>query len=44
MIVSTAYILVLHFVEVTHLYPQAVIHICHGVMNLIHLYREDEVG
>jgi hypothetical protein len=33
MTVSTASILVLHSVEVAHLYPQAVLPICQGVMN-----------
>jgi hypothetical protein len=31
MTVSTADILVLHYVEVAHLYPQVVSPICHGV-------------
>jgi hypothetical protein len=36
---STTDIPVLHSIEIAHLYPQAVIPICHGVMNPIHLYR-----
>jgi hypothetical protein len=33
-----------YIAEVTHLYPQAVIPICHRVMNHIHLYQGGEVG
>jgi hypothetical protein len=44
MTVSMADILVLHFSEVSHLYPQVVSPICQGVSNPIHLYRGDEVG
>jgi hypothetical protein len=43
MTVSTTNILVLHYAEVTHLYPQVVLPIFHGVMNPIHLYRGGEV-
>jgi hypothetical protein len=35
---------ILHFVEVAHLYPQVVIPICQGVMNLIHLFQGDKAG
>jgi hypothetical protein len=38
MTVSTVDISVLHSAEVVHLYPQVVIHICHGVMNPTHLF------
>jgi hypothetical protein len=44
MTVSTTDILVLHSVEVAHLYPQVVLPICHGVMNPIHLYLGEEAG
>jgi hypothetical protein len=44
MIVSTADIPVSHIAEVAHLYPQAVLPICHGVMNHIQLYRGGEAG
>jgi nitrogen fixation/metabolism regulation signal transduction histidine kinase len=44
MIVSTDDIPVLHYAEVTHLYPQVVLRICHEVMNPIHLYRGEEAG
>jgi hypothetical protein len=44
MTVSTADIPVLHSGEVVHLYPQVMLPICHGVMNLIHLYRGDKAG
>jgi hypothetical protein len=40
----TADILVLHSIEVAHLYPQVVLPIFHGVMNPIHLYQGDKVG
>jgi hypothetical protein len=39
MTVSTADIPVLHSTEAAHIYPKVVLPICHGVMNLIHLYR-----
>jgi hypothetical protein len=42
MTVSTAIIPVLHSAEVAHLYPQVMLPICQGVMNLIHLYRGGE--
>jgi hypothetical protein len=42
MTVITASISVLHSAEVAHLYPQAVLPICHGVMNPIHLYQGSE--
>jgi hypothetical protein len=42
MTVSMVDIPVLHPTEVTHIYPQAVIPIYHGVMIPIHLYREGE--
>jgi hypothetical protein len=38
MTVSTVDIVVLHYAEVAHLYPQVVLLICHAVMNPIHLY------
>jgi hypothetical protein len=44
MTMSTADLAVLHSAEVTHLYPQVVLPICHGVMNLIHLYKGSEAG
>jgi hypothetical protein len=44
MTMSTTDISVLHSVEVAHIYSQVVIHIYHGVMNLIHLYKGDETG
>ena len=44
MTVSTASIPVLHSAEVAHLYPQAVLPICQGVMNPIHLYQGSEAG
>jgi hypothetical protein len=44
MAVSTTDILVLQSSEVVHLYPQVVLPICHGVMNLIHLYQGSETG
>nr|ACN30567.1 unknown [Zea mays] len=44
MTVSTADIPVLHYVEVAHLYPQVMLHICQGVMSPIHLYQGSEVG
>jgi hypothetical protein len=44
MTVSTASILVLHSVEVAHLYPQVMLPISQGVMNLIHLYQGGEAG
>jgi hypothetical protein len=44
MTVSMADIPVLHSTEVAHLYTQVVLPICHGFMNPIHLYRENEVG
>jgi hypothetical protein len=31
-----------HTAEVAHIYPQAVLPICQGVSNPIHLYRGDE--
>jgi hypothetical protein len=42
--VSMTDIPVLHSAWVAHLYPQFVLNIYHRVMNLIHLYREDEAG
>jgi hypothetical protein len=42
MTVSTVDIPVLQFIEVAYLYPQVVLPICHGVMNLIHLHQGDE--
>jgi hypothetical protein len=44
MTVSTADIPVLHSADVAHLYPQVMLHICHGVMNPIHLYQGSETG
>jgi hypothetical protein len=44
MSVSTTDIPVLHSVKVAHLYPQVVLLICQGVMNLIHLYQGSEAG
>jgi hypothetical protein len=44
MTVSTANIPVLHSAEVAHLYPQVMLPICEGVMNLIHLYQGGEAG
>jgi hypothetical protein len=44
MTVSTASIPVLHSAEVAHLYPQVMLPICQGVMNLIHLYQGNEAG
>jgi hypothetical protein len=44
MTVSTADIPVLHYAEVAHLYTQVVLPICHGVMNLLYLYRGGEAG
>jgi hypothetical protein len=44
MTVSTADILVLHSVEVAHLYPQVLLPICQGVMNPIHLYQGGDAG
>jgi hypothetical protein len=44
MTVSTADILVLHSVDVAHLYPQVMLPICQGVMNPIHLYQGGEAG
>jgi hypothetical protein len=44
MTVSMADIPVLHCAEVAHLYPQVVLPICHGVMNLIHLYQGSVAG
>jgi hypothetical protein len=42
--VSMTDIPVLHYIEIVHLYPQAVLPICQGVSNLIHLYLGDEAG
>jgi hypothetical protein len=39
MTMSTTSIPVLHSAEVAHLYPQVMLPICQGVMNLIHLYQ-----
>jgi hypothetical protein len=44
MTVSTADIVILHSIEVAHLYPQVVLPICQGVMNLIHLYQGSKAG
>jgi hypothetical protein len=44
MTVSTASIPVLYSAEVAHLYPQVMLPIYQGVMNLIHLYQGSEVG
>jgi hypothetical protein len=44
MTVSTADIPILHSLEVAHLYPQVMLPICQGVMNLIHLYKESDAG
>jgi hypothetical protein len=44
MTVSTTDIPVLHSVEVVHLYPQVMLPIFQGVMNLIHLYQGGEAG
>jgi hypothetical protein len=44
MTVSMADIPVSHSAEVAHLYPQVVLPIYQGVMNLIHLYRGGEAG
>jgi hypothetical protein len=42
--VSTTDMPVLHSIEVVLLYTQVVIPICHGVINLIHLYLGGEAG
>jgi hypothetical protein len=42
--VSTADILVSHSIEVTHIYSQVMIPICHVVINLIHLFQGGETG
>jgi hypothetical protein len=42
MTVSTTSIPALHSAEVAHLYPQVMLPICQGVMNLIHLYQGSE--
>jgi hypothetical protein len=44
MTVSAADIPVLHSAEVAHLYPQVMLPICQGVMNLINLYQGGETG
>jgi hypothetical protein len=44
MVVSTTSIPVLRSTEVAHLYAQAVLPICHGVINPIHLYQGSEAG
>jgi hypothetical protein len=44
MIMSTADILVLHSVEVAHLYPQVMLPIYQETANAIHLYRGGEAG
>jgi hypothetical protein len=44
MTVSMADILVLHSTEVAYLYPQVILPIYQGVMNLIHLYQGSETG
>jgi hypothetical protein len=42
--VSMADIPVLHYVEVAHLYPQAMLPFVKGSRSPIHLYRGDESG
>jgi hypothetical protein len=42
--VSMANIPVLQSAKVAHIYPQVMIPLCHGVMNLIHLYEGVEAG
>ena len=42
--VSMADIPVLHSIEIVQLYPQVVLPICHGIMNPIRLYRDDDVA
>jgi hypothetical protein len=42
MTVSMTDIPVLHSAEVAHHHPQAMLPICQGASNLIHLYRGDE--
>jgi hypothetical protein len=39
--VSTTDILVLHFVEVAHLYPQVVLSICHGIVRTPYTSTEE---
>jgi hypothetical protein len=41
---STTDIQILHSADATHLYPQAVLPICQGVLNPIHLCQGDEAG
>jgi hypothetical protein len=44
MTMSTASILVLHSIEVVHLYPQVMLPIYQETANPIHLYGEGEAG
>jgi hypothetical protein len=44
MTVSTTDIPVLHYGEVTHLYPQVMLRIYQGVMNPTHLDQGSEAG